>query len=518
MLTMILLFIVLSSGAVFGCFVLKKEYRFEEYFPLSCMVAVLWLFAWGLLKALFAGFIALMILCGLFYLLAVIRTVVDRDFTDRKSLFFTQGFAFSILIFAAVTWISYGMQAHSWDEFSHWALVVKEMNFSNVLPCFPEVKFTFYKTYPPAMPLFQYLVQKLNGGEFTEWLLYSAYQILLLSFFAPFLEKLNLKKWYNWLFVPAIALVPMMFYENVYSELYIDPFLCVATGACFAMILSGETEKRLGRLTVLFGIATVVLTKEIGILLAAFVVLAFVTTGKSGKPAWSIAFLAVPELLWKLMLKLFNVTGQKRGRIDIASFFSVIAGREDSYRPQTLKAFFIYLRYRYLVIAVVLIVLLLAVCILRKKIPVFWSIMAMGIMYIFGMLLMYMYMFTWQEAISMASYERYIGVVFEAAAVCIVLCAVDLPLKARWLVPTLLLTIACLLIPHREVMMVISRGNVSLARSVREPVEENYCKKIREEYESGSRICYGSGDSATMEFFESRYILAPDYDIYWKDN
>lgn len=517
MLAMILLFAVISSGAVFGCFVLKKEYKFEEYVPVSCMAAVLWLFFFGLAGLLQTGVRILVLISVAIYFLAICRLIADKDFNERKGSFFTSGFAFLVLIFAGSIWISYGMKAHDWDEFSHWALVVKEMTAVNELPCNPAVRFTFYKNYPPAMPLFQYLLQKLDCGEFNEWLIYSGYQVFLLSLLLPFFANLNLRKWYDWILIPALILAPSIFYENVYSEIYIDPFLGVASGAVFAMIATMKEDNRMQRIFVLMGISVLSISKEIGILLAAFSAIAYLASEKKVKALWSIAFATIPAILWKCAVARNNVAAQERGSIDMVSFFNVITGNEDSYRIHVFKAFFYPLVHWFLLKIIIIAAMLYIVLRLIKNTSVWRVAVVQTVVYIFGMLLMYMYMFNMTEACALASFSRYIGVACTAMLLCLVLCCTALPDKAKAVLPAVVLAGELFAAPYRQLYSAASRGAIVSAEYVRRPVEERYCEMIRESYEPGSRICYGSGESATMEFFESRYILAPDYDVYWEE-
>lgn len=513
MTAMLLLFAVLSSGAVLGCFILKKEYRFEEYAPVSCMAAMLWLFCFGLGGALKAGFWLLMAVCAAIYFLALLK----GDWQKRKN-FFTPGFYIYILLFISAIWINYGMIAHDWDEFSHWALVVKEMTMTDALPCSSVVRFTFYKSYPPAMPLFQYLMQKLGGGEYTEWLMYSAYQIFMLSFFMPFIGKTDLKKWYNWLFIPAMWLSPLLFFEKTYSTIFIDPFLGAVSGACIAMLALNENGTPLGRLFVFFGAATLTLTKDIGFALAIAVLAAFIIEEKTVKSLVSVLFAAVPKLLWMAALAANGVVRPTQGKINIASFFNVIAGREDSYRPQVFKAFF-YVLARWYVWKLVLLLgfLFIALWLIMKKKHLWWLVLAQTVLYILGMLLMYMYVFGIEEACSLASFDRYICVILISAMTCLVLCSACLTTGNKAFLAVSIFAFSLILVPYDSLYSIISRRNVFLAHSVRDGIEQEYCAAVRSNYEPGSRIMFGSGSTATLEFFESRFILAPDYDIYWKE-
>lgn len=513
MIAMFLLFIVLSSGAVLGCFVLKKEYKFEEYAPISCMAAVLWLFCFGLAGLLKTGFWLLMAGCVAIYALAIIK----GDRYGRK-YFFTPGFFIMVLLFAAAVWISYGMIAHDWDEFSHWALVVKEMTMTDALPCSPAVKFTYYKSYPPAMPLFQYLVQKLNGGKYTEWLMYAAYQVFLLSFFLPFMAKLDLKKWVNWLFIPAMWLSPMLFYEKVYSTIFIDPFLGVVSGTGLAAAAS-ENKSGLQKAFILLCISTLVLSKEVGLLLAVFLLLAYIASEKNRKTLWAAGFAAAPKLLWEAALRINRVVKPEQGTIDVKSFFAVLSGREDGYRATVYDSFKYVFRHDYLLILVILAILLFVVFLLRKNVKVYICVIGQTILYIFGMLLMYLFLFGRVEACTLASYDRYIGVVFTAMTVCLILLCIDLPVSPKIQPVPVLCSLALVLAmtPYGSLFNTISRRNTVLAHYIRDGFEEAYCTKVRQDYEPGSRVLFGKGEFATMEFFEARFILAPEYDIIWEE-
>lgn len=518
MLAVFLLFIVLSSGAMLGCFVLEKEYKFGEYVPVSCMAAVLVLFVFGLFKALSLGFWLLVAVCAFTAVAAVVKIIKSDTARSGKKNFFSPGFWVYILLFASVVWINYDMQAHDWDEFSHWALVVKEMNAVNVLPSNPAVRFTFYKTYPPAMPLFEYFVLKLNGGVFTEWLLYAAYQIFLLSLFMPFIERLDFSKWYNWLFVPAMWLAPLVFYDNVYEGLYVDAFLGVLSGTCLAAIVDKEADSRLQKLFIFFGVAVLTLAKEIGIYFAACIALEYVVSERKAASIWAAAVAALPKLLWKSALKLNGVTGQTRGEIDWKAILNLINGGEDIFRRHIIGAFMYLFKVYFLLPFIIIGIALLFVLLKKKRFDVWILIMVQTVLYFAGMLLLYMFILDYREGSALASFDRYIGIAFEAMLVCLIICCTSLHWKYERLSAIGVLLLVLVMTPYGELYNTISRRNIFLAASIRQPVEEAYCRTIRDNYEPGSRICYGSGEKATMEFFESRYILAPDYDVYWYES
>lgn len=205
--------------------------------------------------------------------------------------------------------------------------------------------------------------------------------------------------------------------------------------------------------------------------------------------------------------------------IDIKSFFAVLSGREDSYRATVYDSFKYVFRQNYLLILLILAILLLAVFLRRKNLKVYFCIIGQTVLYIFGMLLMYLYLFGIGEACTLASYDRYIGVVLTAMIVCLILLCIDLPISAKIKPMPALCSLALVLAmtPYGSLFDTISRRNTVLAHYIRDGFEEAYCTKVRQDYEPGSRVLFGKGESATMEFFEARFVLAPDYDIIWEE-
>ncbi len=517
--SVIILFFLLSTGAVFGTVLLKKEYSFEEYIPVSCMAVVLWLFGFGLVGALKAGMISLLVLCTGIWIAGIAAGIRDRD---RLKGLFTPGFCVYIAMFAVTAFVCYGQMAHVLDEFSHWALVVKEMYLTNQLSVSPEVQFTFYKHYPPAMSIFQYFLLKL-GRSFDEWKMYFAYQIFMLSFFLPFMRKLNFKKLPAYFAIAALWLGILAFYPCAYMEIYIDPFLAVVTGCGFATVMTADENNNLSRANIFLSAAILVLSKEIGIMPAIFLILAYVLREKRRKALWSFSFAAVPAILWKTALKVHGVVKPESGKIDPVSFLHVITGKEtlaDSYRPHILKAFFIMLRGKSEAgISCIIVILLLAAALILlaikyRRLGTGLACIGLAVSYTFGMLLMYMYIFPHREAVVMASFTRYIGVALGSMLITALIALLLLPNERKSINIFAALAVVLLLTPYGQLWQYINRHAVGTGILTR-AYAETWCRELTERYEPGSRICYGRGETATTEFFETRYILAPEYDVYW---
>ena len=98
-----------------------------------------------------------------------------------------------------------GKPVHTWDEFTYWADAVKIMTLQGVLPADAAAR-SLFASYPPALPLWQYLAQTVNGllgGGFDEELLFTSYQCLMLAFFMPFLRGARLRRPLEWLALTA---------------------------------------------------------------------------------------------------------------------------------------------------------------------------------------------------------------------------------------------------------------------------------------------------------------------------
>lgn len=191
MLSDIALFFIISSGSVYASAVSGK--RFEEVLPLTVFSLILVHFLSGVTGFLRQGTYIAISVSILLYLVALITCVQKRTFRFFLKSFLTPGFAVFSVIFVIITVYNYGRLAYIWDEFSHWADVVKSMYTINDLSTNPSANAAF-ASYPPAMSLFQYFFQNLNrivsgNRVFEEWRLYSAYQLAAYSLLLPFLRN-----------------------------------------------------------------------------------------------------------------------------------------------------------------------------------------------------------------------------------------------------------------------------------------------------------------------------------------
>ena len=197
--------------------------------------------------------------------------------------FFTPGMAFFLA--ASLLFVIVLSSKHPyfmiWDEFSFWGIAVKNMWLNSKL-------YTMFTSsmigvsYPPALPVFSWFMQCVST-VFTEWKVYFAYDILMMSVFTMLFARL---KWKNYIAIPVLSFTSVaalyIFWESfeglkLYSTSYSDVPLGVLFGAALAAWFSSD-ERKLPRWGVtMLALALLPMAKDTGFAFAlvAAAVIAF---------------------------------------------------------------------------------------------------------------------------------------------------------------------------------------------------------------------------------------------------
>ncbi len=159
------------------------------------------------------------------------------------------------------------------DEFSHWAIAAKDMFYSNMLPSHDGTTVSFTR-YPPFMALIQYFFMYFNQ-VFSEKFLFIAYQFAGFCLLAVWSgKKKNSNILVKILITANTVLFPLIFYSRYYNLIMIDGFL----GIVFAYVLYCYFYSELDKFNIFrisIGLAALVLTKEMGIVLGGIACLIF---------------------------------------------------------------------------------------------------------------------------------------------------------------------------------------------------------------------------------------------------
>ena len=196
MLTNCIFLVLLASPCIYAAARFGK--RFELTLPVSVMTLVLILFAFGLGGMLEIGMVFLYMLALGFYVLTALLLVKKRSFRGFWENLITPGAVVFLIAYALLTLWNHGKVASGWDEFSHWVDIVKAVTYIDDFGTNPAANSSF-QSYPPAMMLFQYSLQKLymlvkTDFCFSEWRVYFAFQIFLLSVMLPFFRNITVRQ------------------------------------------------------------------------------------------------------------------------------------------------------------------------------------------------------------------------------------------------------------------------------------------------------------------------------------
>lgn len=545
MLSLIFLFMIISSGGVLCA--AKGCKRYEELLPITCSSIVIVLFLCGIMKQLQLGVYLIVGLSVLLYIATVMVIVKHKSIRTFIANCFTPAFWCFALFFAIVTVCNYGKLADGWDEFSHWMDIVKVMTTLNDFGTNPDSA-SMFQSYPPGIALFQYFVQKINGmatGElFSEWMVYTAFQIFFVAFFLPFFNKLQYKK-PGVIIITAVSvfLAPMIFFADLYTKSYIDPMLGILSGTGLATVFLTSKKDKLYAAKILLTIAMLVLAKDAGLMFAAFVAVAYLIDmmcwdkSKTRQQKVVYAVLSViallgPKILWNYNIESNHAMVLFSAPIDFADLSRVLTGKVYSYRTTTVKNFLhaipstttslgntgISLNYIAFLAAIMCGIYLICKAWKKKGIlPVGKGVLVVAvtsvqtIVYILGICVSYMYKFNEGEAVSLASFVRYMNVGYLSIWLVLVIMVLYYlqENQEKSSVAFLVFTVMVCISPLEEVCDYFLREHVIYSKEVRAPYEE-ICNKIQHEVEPGSSIYIVSQEDNGIDYWIIRYSVRPN--------
>lgn len=450
MISVVLFVLIILSVHLYLSVVREKTY--SETIPVTCSAIVLILFLAGLCGKLLWGFyliefIAFVLLC------CVVVTYFkkkDYEYINPKNVFDSRTTVFLISVIL-ICWGMYGKLFDVWDEFSHWGDSVWVMSSLDDYVT-NENSFSLVKSYPPGMGLFQYCLEKIyqqiNGKDFAEWLTYVAYQIFVVAFMIPVFSFRKSRIWSINVVTTllTIFIAPLMFGEVLFEDILIDTFL----GILFACGMSAFILMEKCSLQYILYECSVcmmlVLAKDAGLLFAVFLVVAIgmdVLLDKHMKmPAKSVIVyltmlvlsVGLPKILWATHLEAHNISRSDSVPYDFNEICDIVAGRASgTYRIDVYNNFIkrittagiqigeVVLPDSFLVLGIFLLTIAIEIVLYNlgktssKKIIIASIVeLFVSIVYLVGLLFVYMYKLGDFEGPLLASYQRYTDILYEA--------------------------------------------------------------------------------------------------------
>lgn len=432
---MSILLVGLVLFSLSGAVAVRLQRRVEELLALSVMGIIGILYICGLAGFLPVGvyLVLALALAALVWLALALR----RDPSTLRKALLTPG-ALVFVLALGLVWLAYRNWMFAWwDDFSHWGLVVRNMDLLDQLGNAPLAS-TRYRDYPPAMALFQYFWTKLAGG-FTEAGVLRASGLFTYLLLLPVLQHASWKRLGRSLLAALLLLVaPLLFNGEAYTSAMVDVVMgCLCAFALYAYF-SGE-GKPFGLASACAALFTLSLTKTAGAGLGLIVALVIgVDMLRSrGHTPWSKALLggALPLASvglgygsWKVYTILTHTPSSKAvDFFSVQGLLDVLRGHGYDYQQASIREFCARLfrqenGYRavlqlpiYLWVALFILLGFLLVNRLqpgpsqKRMKGLLWGVGLGLVPYLLSLLVAYLFFFFPVEATQLESFARYVS-------------------------------------------------------------------------------------------------------------
>lgn len=545
MFSILLWFVIMSSGGVLCAAVWERKY--EDLLPVTCSIIILLLFVCGIGGSLETGVIIICIFGVVIYGFVGVYLFWKKSYKRFFKNLFTPGFALFSFFLLAACFLNLGKMAENWDEFSHWVDIVKVMTMFDDFGTYSGAN-SLFSHYPPGMTLFQYFLQKLylwtGGACLSEWRAYVAYQMFLLSFLFPCV-KFNWKRPALIVFSGVVIfLCPLLFYTEFYISVYIDAGLGLLLGAGFVTVYFNRNRDLYYSLRVLLTCAMLVLLKDAGMLFAVMLATVYVAdmlwnysdcaNARKKYLCVPVSVLAVllPKCLWSFHLYTRNV--ESRSSLNPVMLFDVLMGRDNSYRKTVLENYYkefltravklgnIGISFNYLFVGILILALICILICYYEKRDNFMSkkgktlLVGMSVqffLYIVGLCATYMSNFGEYEATRLASFERYINIVYLSGWTVVLFLAFQVFQSATDRTSYKQVIIFCcvgiLIAPMENVYRYLSHSTVRHSMSVRLRYDA-LTTEIMNITPQGSKVYLISQESQGFDYWVLRFNIRPN--------
>ncbi|MBF0466074.1 MAG: hypothetical protein HQK88_14085 [Nitrospirae bacterium] len=219
-------------------YLMREDMELSLFSAISLVVCLL--YAFSLFGALKSGSFIVFGTGMLFLVLALIVITIRLRSDLLLEYFLTPGIATFWVISGLFLFKTRGYTLAFWDEFSHWGLMTKEMYQSGALSV-PKGAVTFWY-YSPGANLFQYYFTVISG--FNEHTLYFAQFVLLFTPVVVFFREFSFKR-----HTPFIILTTAFFYTLIIVffqttvSIMVDQVLGVYFGMALTAYFRGGNKK-----------------------------------------------------------------------------------------------------------------------------------------------------------------------------------------------------------------------------------------------------------------------------------
>ena len=241
---------------------LRKPLSYSLSLTLSLVIGCLY---FGLMFEVLEMTAMILLFIGIFMPLVILFSRLGH-LTDFQN-FSSTTLLFLVIFLSSLVLVISNKPIFYWDDFTHWAILVKELVFFNSI----ERDLNIYYEYPPGSAVFSYFFLKPHEvffpNEFHEGLALTSQVTLCLGFFAHPLNTIYSRSRIYALFFCLFLIIICYTVGEGFSSMMVDHILgCIFAASVCSLILRNENEDWL--LPSLSGVVTLPMIKTSGLVLS----------------------------------------------------------------------------------------------------------------------------------------------------------------------------------------------------------------------------------------------------------
>ncbi len=433
------IFWLLSISSLLA-FLTKK--KFENIIPFTYIFGVFILYIFTYFNQLRLGYYVSLLIGLVSIVYIVYKSIKDLSFKKEfLNKFLTIGlFAYLILlVYAFILYHNKGFEAC--DEFMHWGTMVRETFRLNGFYSLPESILRTHKDYPPFFCLLETL-WCLFAKSYKEPYLYMGLVTFWWSLFMPLFSRFDIKEKKDYLksFLLLIAIILFGLINSrtttasdwafMYNTIYVDWTLCIFLA--FSLFLVYREKEYNTVFYVLLGtcLTTLLMMKQMGLpffmlTLLFTLIKVFIYDKQKDYLKAFILLIVIPfmvYLTWKNVIRTYGIVGQFNIGTVLKEILILIKGGtlsgDSAYRIEVYKYFIHELFTRSLFLHpirmpffIVVIIQVVFLCLTKNKngYTIAGVYLFGSLAYSFTMLMLYMFSFSYEEALELASFDRYMN-------------------------------------------------------------------------------------------------------------
>jgi hypothetical protein len=428
----------LSGYMMFTKEKLRLQAEFIPVFVFSAIACIVYFC--GLAGFLLPGSASVLAAGAILFVFSLTRQIRNRPNEGFRLSLFCVGFAVGSLFFFQLLLTS---RLIHYDNFSHWAIVIKQMLSTNAFPDAASALVDF-KNYPLGSSSFIYFICRFAGSS--QGIMLAAQGLLIFAcFYAMFGVITEKKRFLLFAFLAAGCSLLSIFNITIrITNLLVDFLLPIYTLVLFVMIYKYQREIEKACISIIPVAGLLMIIKNTGTIFAGigFLFLIYVWIKNRNKSFWkngmvvilSIGAAFLPYLLWNNHMAIKFQGVENKFEVSADSIRSVSGGKSPEEIHQILKLFIksvfdITSRPAMGILGfhvAAIIASVFAAVLLKKSWNLWKALIALDVVligYYLGILGLYIFSMPLDEAIRLAGFERYASSIVVLFAGGLVLCA-----------------------------------------------------------------------------------------------